>query len=150
MFWVAAIFNFQFWAGTVGMSSFPAIFEICIPKTPFVQIFMLLSGSAHLSQNMSHIRPTIGPTRKRERVDMIFLLTIRTISRQRACVLFMAIAVVKTGLLYLENSRIRIPNNQNQHGRRSSYILCWCQLHSTHHAQLKCHILIMINLVEAM
>ena len=38
---------------------FPMIFEICIPKTPFVQIFMLLSGSAHLSQNMSHNRPTI-------------------------------------------------------------------------------------------
>ena len=38
---------------------FPAIFEICIPKTHFVQMFMLLSGKAHLSQNMSHIRPTI-------------------------------------------------------------------------------------------
>ena len=38
---------------------FPAIFEIGIPKKTFVQIVMLLSGSAHLSQNMSHIRPTI-------------------------------------------------------------------------------------------
>ena len=33
---------------------FPAIFEICIPKNPFVQMFMLLSGSAHFSQNMAH------------------------------------------------------------------------------------------------
>ena len=34
-------------------------FKSAYPKPPFGQIVMLLSGSAHLSQNMSHIRPTI-------------------------------------------------------------------------------------------
>ena len=57
---VAAILNFQFLSGNRWSDVVvPAIFEISILKNPLGQSFMLLSRSAHLKQNMSHIRSTI-------------------------------------------------------------------------------------------
>ena len=59
-YFVAAILKFQFLSGTRWNDVVvPAIFEFSILKNPLGQIFMLLSGSAHVELKMLHIRSTI-------------------------------------------------------------------------------------------
>ena len=52
-YFAAAILNFQFLAGTVGLTSwFPQFFEINTPKNPLGQSFMLSSQSAQVSYKL--------------------------------------------------------------------------------------------------
>ena len=89
---VAAIFNFQFWAGTVGMPSrFPRFLKSAYPKPPLCKLSCFFP-EVHTSVKICHISAPLLETSRNVTKSKRSLHWCRSISKKYLCTFYYSIS----------------------------------------------------------